>query len=407
MWWSTPEWKEIVVSSEPSIADLRSIVAGLLEPRDPGSAFVLGAGSDDIESGRRWLRAAAKHGLTAPRWPGAYGGADAADARAQEIADLLSEFSVPDMYPFAVGLSLVGPITLASGTDDQKERWLRPIANGSEIWCQMFSEPGAGSDMANIATKAERDGDEWVISGQKVWTSRGAYSKWGMCLARTDPSVVKHKGLTMFALDMEAEGVEVRPLHQMNGDRHFSEVFTSDVRLPDGDRIGDEGQGWGIAMDVLAHERASLGGSGGGLDPSGGFGWLEKLKQLGALDDAVRRDQAMALYSAQRAAAWTAAHVSHAAETGGDAGSGGPGGKLRLVSIFKQRTSLLKAGAGGAGMLAGDGNVEFLTGPSMSIRGGTDEVQRNIIGERVLGLPPEPRVDKGVSYAELRKQGLV
>ena len=159
-------------------------------------------------------------------------------------------------------------------------------------------------------------------------------------------------------------------------------------------------------MTVLANERASLGGSGGGLDPSGGLAWIERLRTTGALDDPVRCDRAMRIYAAQRTAAWTAARLAHSAATSGDAGSGGSGGKLRLVHVYKERASLVKEALGAAGMLDGEGHVEFLTGPSMSIRGGTDEVQRNIIGERVLGLPPEPRVDKGVSYAELRHQGL-
>jgi alkylation response protein AidB-like acyl-CoA dehydrogenase len=260
--------------------------------------------------------------------------------------------------------------------------------------------------MANIATRAQRDGDEWVISGQKVWTSRGPYARWGMCIARTDPDQVKHKGLTMFAVDMNAAGVDVRPLHQMNGDRHFSEVFTSEVRVPDSDRLGEEGQGWAMAMAALGHERVSMGGSGGGLDPSGGFGWLDRLRRLGRLDDPVWIDRAMSLYAKQRVAAWTAARSARAGELDGDTGSGGSGGKLRLVEVFKQRTNLLKDALGPAGMLDGEGHIEFLTGPSMSIRGGTDEIQRNIIGERILGLPAEPRLDKGVSYGQLRRQGL-
>jgi alkylation response protein AidB-like acyl-CoA dehydrogenase len=387
--------------------EIAVLVAEHLAPRDPGSpGSVLGAGSDDIESGRVWLAAAARHGLGVPTWPREHGGRDADEVEAALIAEVVSGFSVPDLYPYAVGLDLVGPVLIESGTEEQKRRWLPRIADGSEIWCQMFSEPDAGSDMANIATRAERDGDEWVVGGQKVWTSRGPYSKWGMCIARTDPDQVKHKGLTMFAVDMEADGVEVRPLHQMNGDRHFSEVFTADVRVPDSDRLGDEGQGWAMAMTVMAHERASLGGSGGGLDPSGGFAWLHRLGELGRLDDPVWVDRAMALYAEQRAAAWTSARVAHAVGHGGEAGSGGSGGKLRLVNVFKKRTNLLKDALGPAGLLEGEGHVEFLTGPSMSIRGGTDEIQRNIIGERVLGLPPEPRVDKGVSYGELRRQGL-
>jgi len=380
----------------------------MLVRRDPDApASILGAGNDDIEAGRAWLNAAAEHGLAVSRWPAEFGGRDCDDAEAELIESVLSEFAVPDMYPFAVGLSLVAPILFDSGSDEQRRRWLRPIADGSEIWCQMFSEPDAGSDLANIASHAELDGDEWVISGQKVWTSRGPYSKWGMCLSRTDPSQVKHRGLTMFALDMESPGVEVRALHQMNGDTHFSEVFVDEARVGRDDILGGEGKGWGVAMAVLTHERSSLGGSGGGLDPSGGYGWLDQLSNLGRTDDPVWRDRAMKLYARQKVAAWTAARQQAETEAGSYHGSGGSGGKLRLVDVYKERTTLMRDALGPAGTLAGSDLVEFLAGPSMSIRGGTDEIQRNIIGERVLGLPPEPRVDKGVSYADLRKQGLV
>jgi len=390
------------------IDEIRSLVVGFLPRRDPEApSSVLGAGNDDIEVGRTWLRRAAEHGLAVPKWPVEFGGRDGDGDEADLIGSVLSEFAVPDMYPFAVGISLVAPILFDSGSEDQRRRWLRPIADGSEIWCQMFSEPDAGSDLANVASRAELDGDQWVISGQKVWTSRGPYSRWGMCLSRTDTGQVKHRGLTMFALDMQAEGVEVRPLHQMNGDTHFSEVFVDEARVGRDDILGGEGQGWGVAMAVLTHERAGLGGSGGGLDPSGGYGWLDRLGTLGRTTDPVWRDRAMRIYVRQRVAAWTATRRQAEVEMGRPDGSGGSGGKLRLVEVYKERTALMRDALGPAGALVDDTMVEFLTGPSMSIRGGTDEIQRNIIGERILGLPPEPRVDKGVSYAELRRQGMV
>ncbi len=391
-----------------NIEEIKSRVAELLPPVDPDTpASILGAGNDDIEDGRAWLKGAAAHGLAVPRWPVEFGGRDADDAEAELIAGVLERYAVPDMYPFAVGLSLVAPILLGSGTEEQRRRWLRPIADGSEIWCQMFSEPDAGSDLANIASRAEPDGDEWIISGQKVWTSRGPYSKWGMCLARTDPDQVKHRGLTMFALDMESPGVEVRPLHQMNGDTHFSEVFIDEARVGGSDILGELGKGWGVAMAVLTSERASLGGSGGGLDPSGGYAWIDKLRTTGRLDDPVWRDRAVHIYISQKVAAFTAWRQSADIQAGRDGGSGGSGGKLRLVDVYKRRAELMRDVLGPAGTLIDEQTVEFLTGPSMSIRGGTDEIQRNIIGERILGLPPEPRVDKGVTYAELRQQGMV
>lgn len=391
-----------------TVDEIRSLLAQLLPLRDPDApASILGAGNDDIEMGRAWLRGAAQSGLGVPQWPAEFGGRGADADEVDLIASVLSEFAVPDMYPFAVGLSLVAPILFDSGSDEQRRHWLPSIADGSEIWCQMFSEPDAGSDLANIASRAQLDGDEWVISGQKVWTSRGPYSRWGMCLSRTDPDQVKHRGLTMFALDMESDGVEVRPLHQMNGDTHFSEVFVDEARVGRHDILGEQGKGWGVAMAVLTHERASLGGSGGGLDPSGGYGWVDQLSAMGRMSDPIIRDRAMQIYARQKAAAWTAARQHADAEAGRPAGSGGSGGKLRLVDVYKSRTTLMRDALGPAGAIVDDQLVEFLTGPSMSIRGGTDEIQRNIVGERILGLPPEPRIDKGSTYAELRKQGLV
>ncbi len=387
-----------------TVDEIRAQLSGLLPRRDPETVgSVLGAGNDDVDAGRAWLRGASEHGLAVPAWPSEFGGRDADEEEVRLINELRSEFAVPDMYPFAVGLSLVAPILFDSPDEAQQQRWLKGIADGSEIWCQMFSEPDAGSDLANIATKVTPDGDQWLVSGQKVWTSRGPYSRWGMCLARTDPEQVKHRGLTMFAVDMEGPGVDIRALHQMNGDTHFSEVFLDDVRVGRPDILGSEGGGWGVAMTVLTHERSSLGGSGGGLDPSGGYGWLDQLGALGRLQDPVWRDRAMSLYAKQKVAGWTARRQANATETG----SGGSGGKLRLVEVYSERTTIVQDALGAEGMIAGDTLVEFLTGPSMSIRGGTDEIQRNIIGERILGLPPEPRVDKGVSYSDLRRQGLV
>jgi len=270
----------------------------------------------------------------------------------------------------------------------------------------MFSEPDAGSDLANAGTKAVRDGDEWILMGSKVWTSRGAYSKWGMCLARTDPEVPKHRGLTMFAVDMDDPGIEVRPLVQVNGDRHFTEVFVSEVRVPDSDRIGDLGAGWGITVETLAHERASLGGrSFGGSDENEGAvpGWLVGLAASGRLADAVARDRAMRSYVLERVNRFTTARAAAFAKDGVP-GPEGSGAKLRSVAAFKSRAYLVKDLSGALGMLdESPGHLAFLTAPSMSIRGGTDEVQRNIVGERVLGLPAEPRLDKDVPFSELRK----
>ena len=368
------------------------------------SPTVLGAGSDDLESGKNYLQTLVREGWMLPTWPREYGGRDSTAEEASQISRTLGLFEGADLYPYGVGLSLVGPVLMELGTKDQMDRWLLPIANGSEIWCQMFSEPDAGSDLANVAMTAQKDGEEWVLNGSKVWTSRGAYSKWGMCLARTDPETTKHSGLTMFAMDMDSNGVEVRTIEQMNGDKHFSEVFVSDVVVEDRNRIGQMGDGWKIAVKTLALERSSLGGrSFGGGDQSNGLpSWLEDWKAKGYLDDPVPRQKAMKAFMLHRVNQLT---ISRAAASGNSSGPAGSGAKLRSVLAFKFRAYLSKEFYGAEGMLINDHeHIEFLTGPSMSIRGGTDEVQRNILGERVLGLPTEHRVDKEGTYRELLKR---
>jgi len=369
----------------------------------------MGVGSDDLESGRRYLQGAAAGGWAVPAWPKELGGRGADPEEVRAIKRIQRDFDVPDLYVYAVGLAMVGPTLMAHGNEEQRQRWMPSIADGSEIWCQMFSEPEAGSDLANVAMKAERDGDEWVLEGQKVWTSRGMWATWGLVLARTDPEVPKHNGLTMFAIRMDDPAVEVRPLVQMNGDRHFSEVFVSGARVPDTQRIGELGTGWGVSVTVLAHERASAGGGGGGggKKRQGGAptapSWLAALLPSGRFDDPVMRQRAMTAYSFDQSASWTNSRAA-ASRQPGPAGSGA---KLRATRQYRDRATIALDTLGPEGMLADNGHdMTFLTSPSMSIRGGTDEIQRNILGERVLGLPAEPRVDRDVPWSRSRK-GLI
>ncbi len=385
--------------------EIRNALAQILTPRRADERMTtMGAGSDDLEPARAYLASTVEGGWALPSWPKAFGGRDADPEEVALINRVLRDFSVPDLYAYMIGLGMCGPALLAHGTDEQQQRWLPTIASGAEIWCQMFSEPEAGSDLANLALRATRDGDEWTLEGQKVWTSRAVWARWGLCLARTDPEVPKHAGLTMFAVDMEAPGVEVRPLVQMNGDGHFSEVFLSGARVPDAWRIGDVGAGWKVAMTVLAHERAAAGTNRGGGD--GGIkgvrtpGWLRDLAGRDALRSPVARQRAMTIHARDAAAGWTADRAS-ASRNPGPAGSGA---KVHKTFSFQGRAYLDKDSRGAEGMLADhEGHVEFLTGPSMSIRGGTDEIQRNILGERVLGLPSEPRVDRDIPWSKARK----
>jgi alkylation response protein AidB-like acyl-CoA dehydrogenase len=389
--------------------EIRSELDQVLARRTAGTrTTAMGAGSDDLESGRAYLAATASGGWAVPTWPRACGGRGATSDEARSIRRVVHDFAVPDLYIYQVGLAMVGPTLLTHGSEAQQHRWMPSIADGSEIWCQMFSEPEAGSDLANVAMRAERDGDEWRLDGQKVWTSRGMWAGWGLVLARTDPEVPKHAGLTMFALRMHDPGVEVRPLVQMNGDKHFSEVFVNGARVPDEWRIGELGSGWNVAMTVLAHERASAGGAGGGRGGEGSQraarpavpSWLSRAAATGHLADAARRDRAMRIHSADLAGSWTNARAA-AAPSPGPAGSGA---KLRATQSYQGRAYLMEDANGAAGMLEDhDGHIEFLTAPSMSIRGGTDEIQRNILGERVLSLPAEPRVDRDVPWSKARR----
>jgi alkylation response protein AidB-like acyl-CoA dehydrogenase len=308
------------------------------------------------------------------------------------VAEELDAFEGADLYPFMVGIGLVGPTLMEHGSEDQRARWLPGIRGGTEIWCQLFSEPDAGSDLANLGTRAERDGDVWRVTGSKVWSSRAHYSRWGLLLARTDPTVAKHAGITAFGMAMDAPGVTVRPLQQMNGDTHFSEVFMDDVIVPDSDRIGPTGTGWKVAITTLAHERASIGAGWGSVTP----------RQLSALarkhawnTDPNGRARLAAVVADLEVSRMSNLRAKVAALSGRPPGPEGSGAKLRNSQVL-QRLSDLALDMEGLEGLSGGGDWQtlFLTGPSFGIRGGTDEIQRNIIGERVLGLPPEPRVDK-------------
>jgi alkylation response protein AidB-like acyl-CoA dehydrogenase len=358
---------------------------------------VLGAGADDLAPGRAFLAALAPGGWVVPTWPGDAGGRDASVDDAGVIAEELARFETPDLYPYLVGLHVVGPTLLALATPDQRRRWLPAIVDGREIWCQLFSEPGAGSDLANVSARAERDGDTWRVTGQKVWSSRAAYAAWGFLLARTDPDVPKHRGITAFALDMRAPGVDVRPLRQMNGDAHFSEVFLDRAPLVDADRIGEPGAGWRVARTALANERGALGTVSAGTSVSSRR--LAALaRRRGRADEPVVRERVAAAHVASEVARLTRARARAQAEAGRTPGPEGSGAKLAASATFKALTEagigvLGPGGVAGADPTADEWRTLFLTAPSVSIRGGTDEIQRNIVGERVLGLPPESRVD--------------
>jgi alkylation response protein AidB-like acyl-CoA dehydrogenase len=395
------------VSAEPDAARIEALreetverLDALLERRDANARVgLLGAGSDDLDSGRAYLAKLAEGGFAVPTWPVEHGGMGVGRAEAGAVRSALARFQAPDLYPFLVGLDLIGPTILAYGNAEQQARWLPRIRSGEDIWCQMFSEPDAGSDLAGLKSRAVRDGDGWRVSGSKVWTSRAHYSQWGLLLARHDSGVPKHKGITAFGLDMSSPGVTVKPLVQMNRDAHFNEVFMDEAWIDDRDRIGDVGEGWSVAVTCLSFERGALGGSLG-----------VKVEQLSRLrkqipdDDAVLRDQWASRAAEFKITQWTGMRAQEARRAGKPPGPEDSGSKLRGTAMIKRLADLGMTVEGAASTVGADEPDEwqsmFLMSPSLSIRGGTDEIQRNILGERVLGLPPEPRVDKDKPFSD-------
>ncbi len=369
--------------------------------RTDGLPQVMGAGSDDLDEARAFLEVLGAWAV--PLWPEDAGGLGATAREGAIVAEELAGFDAPDLYPFMVGLSLVGPTVVEHGTAEQQARWLPPIRTGAEVWCQLFSEPGAGSDLAALACRAVADGAaRWRVTGQKVWSSRAHYSRWGLLLARTDPAVPKHAGISCFAVDLLQPGVEVRPLVQANGDTHFNEVFLDDVVVPDADRIGPLGGGWKVAMTTLANERVAIGQGGAMLDAGQ---LIDLVRRSGRGSDPLVRQRTAGLVSRLRIAQLNAARSRAQPVAMGSAA------KIWMSDTMKAAAGLavdLYGPAGVAWRPGGEPEAErwrtlFLTGPSLSIRGGTDEVMRTILGERVLGLPPEPRLDKGVPFSDLER----
>jgi len=386
---------------------------------------------------RDWWQQLAESGWGFPTWPvGLYGRGLPSDA-ARQVADARRDARVAPP-PAGIAQHLAGPTIVAHGTADQQRRFLPGIVTG-EVWCQLFSEPGAGSDLASLQTRATRDADEWVVNGQKVWTSGAHVARWGILVARTDPSVPKHAGLTYFIIEMDQPGIEVRPIREMTGRAIFNEVFFTDARLPAANQIGGEGGGWSVALTTLANERTMLGagsfGSSGSaaairpvdLDSPAGYlvrdeprltsrsrsGAIDLLMAVldtyGSADDPVVRQEVARLYSLIEIARYTDLRARAVVERGGRPGPEVSIGKLAASQLLEAMRETLFRLCGPAATLWGDdapfaGRVHEvgLSSYLISIGGGTDQIQRNIIGERVLGLPREPRADKDVPFRELK-----
>ena len=315
----------------------------------------------------------------------------------------------------AIGYGMGAPTIVTHGTEEQKRRYLRPLFTGEEVWCQLFSEPGAGSDVAGLSTRADRDGDEWIVNGQKVWTSLAHFARWGLLVARTNPDVEKHKGLTYFILDMEQDGVEVRPLRQMTGQAEFNEVYFTNARVPDENRLGAVGAGWSTVVTTLMNERVFIGG---GIAPRGAGminAALELWKASGRTDPELR-DRLMQLYTRAETIRLTNARAQQRRAVG-NPGPEGSIGKLATAELNQAIGELCVDLMGPEGMLFGnyaldrertmaaarsaDPRVSFLRSRANTIEGGTSEVMRNILGERVLGLPGDVRVDRDVAWKDV------
>ena len=392
---------------------------------------------------REWWQRLADSGWGFPTWsPDWYGRGLSSDLAAvvAEERTRVGAFGPPS----GIGVMMAGPTLVTHATDEQKRRFLPNMVSGREVWCQLFSEPGSGSDLASLQARAVRDGDEWIVNGQKVWTSGAQFSRWGILIARTNPDQPKHKGVTYFVIDMDQPGVEVRPLREMTGGATFNEVFLTDARVPHENVIGDVDEGWGVAVTTLAHERNSLGAGGMGgmagggalfgtpdLDgrvgdvaaqpgegelsgfsmfAGGGASMVKLLPQmLGRGNDALVRQDVARLYTLLEIARFTGLRAQAAAARGERPGPAVSTGKLMASTIVRTLRDAGLAMEGASGMLAGadapfNGMLQTLAlfSPAVSIAGGTDQVQRNIIGERVLGLPAEPRVDKDLPFRELK-----
>jgi alkylation response protein AidB-like acyl-CoA dehydrogenase len=315
-------------------------------------------------------------------------------------------------------MALAGPTIANHGDAAVRARFLRPMFTGEEKWCQLFSEPGSGSDFAGLGTRAVRDGDEWVINGQKVWNTLAHIADFGMLVTRSDPSAPKHKGMTYFALDMRAPGVEVRPLRQITGEAEFNEVYMTEVRVPDAHRIGAEGEGWRVALTTLMNERTAIGGSGSGGGPKRGSGPISLLMDTYAERDdrtEVERDRVTQLWIRSEVLRLTNRRAAQMAKSGNPGPEGSVGkavGAILNQDIFEAAVDLQGMDGqadfdytfrrpGTSDMTSGGIGYAFLRARANTIEGGTTEVMKNILGEQVLGLPGEPRMDKDIAWADV------
>lgn len=368
------------------------------------------AGMDYIGRAKLWQKRKYDAGWACIRWPEAFGGRDASAIEQVIWNQEEAKVDTPDSI-FAIGHGMCGPTMMAWATREQNERYMPKLASGEEIWCQLFSEPAGGSDLAALRSRAEKDGDDWIINGQKIWTSGAHYSDYGVIVLRTDPTAPKHQGLTYFFIDMKSPGIDIKPIKQISGGANFNEVYFTDVRVSDTQRLGAIGQGWQVALTTLMNERASIGGGGGGVNFNSVFDLAKRVNidDQPAIQDKNVRAQLANWYVQESGLKYTGYRSMTAISKGEIPGPENSIGKL--VGAPKQQDMasfaldlLESAGAiwdpelsDAAGMF----QATFMASPGLRIAGGTDEIMANIIAERVLGLPQDIRVDKGIPFNEV------
>jgi len=364
-----------------------------------------------IKRAQAWQAKKADAGWACITWPKEYGGRGATPIQSVIWNQEEAHYKTPPSV-FAIGQGMLGPTLMVHGSDEQKQRYLRPMLRGEEIWCQLFSEPSAGSDLAGLRTSAVRDGDDWIINGQKIWTTGAQYCKWGMIVTRTDTNAEKHRGITYFIVDMQSPGIEIRPIKQINGMSGFNEVFFTDVRVSDKNRVGAVNEGWRGAITTLMNERASIGGGAGGGPDFNDLVQLAKDVRLNghtAFEDHAVRQRLARFYIRLKGLQYTGYRSQTALSRGTTPGPESSIGKLVGAPLRQEMASFAMDIEGSAGALidrdvapeAGVWQQMYLGTPGLRIAGGTDEILRNIIAERVLGLPPEIRADKGLAFKDV------
>lgn len=366
-------------------------------------------GVNSIATGREFQQKLAEAGLAGLTYAKEYGGAGLTKAHERIYREEYAKF--PDMtFELVISHGMCLPVLNQFGTEEQKKQFMPDNIAGRTMWCQMFSEPGAGSDVASLQTKAELDGDEWVINGQKVWTTLAHVCEYGVIIARTNPEAPKHAGISMFIIDMRAPGVEIRPIHQIDGGKHFNEIFLTDVRIPKSWLLGELNNGWNQATAMLMFERVAIGtGSTSGVTHTLADGLIEIAKKNGKINDPVMRQELMKIYSEETTKSLVAMRTRAEMKAGRVPGPGGSLGKLHGSRISWMMRPLISRLVGpetdaweGSNSRGEAWAKRLLNSFQSGIAGGTDEIQKNIIGDRVLGLPREPMVDKDMPFKDLK-----